>query len=96
MVRFLKCDAIEYHDKLWLVPRWLDSPAEGVTRPARLVRFDTIRHQATPNSPYKIDYVLNVPLPPELFDVRTPQEIPGHEFLELPDIQFPLIDKKNN
>jgi hypothetical protein len=91
-----KCDAIEYDGKLWLVPRWLDSPAEGVTRPARLVRFDTNRHQATPNSPHNVDYVLNVPVPRELFDVRTPPAIPGYEFLELPDLQFPLIDKTKN
>jgi hypothetical protein len=56
-----KCDAIEFDGKLWLVPRWLDFPAQGLTKPARLVRFDTLLHQATPNSPQEADYVLTSP-----------------------------------
>ena len=89
-----KCDAIEYDNKLWLVPKWIDSPAQGVTRPSRLVRFDTMRHQVTPNS--QTDYVLNDPMPAELFAIRTPPARPGYEILEMPDITFPLPGRKAN
>ncbi len=90
-----KCDAIEYEGKLWLVPRWLDIPAKGVTKPARLVRFDSLPHQAMP--PGFGDYCVNVPIPKELFEDHTPKKaIPGFEFLELPEISFPMKDRTAN
>jgi hypothetical protein len=92
-----KCDAIEFDGKLWLVPRWLDFPAQGLTKPARLVRFDTLLHQATSNSLQEADYVLNQPIPGELFEIRTPKEpILGFEFLELPEVSFPLKASKDD
>jgi hypothetical protein len=96
-VGFSKCDAVEFDGKLWLVPRWLDFPAQGLTEPARLVRFDTLLHQATPNSPQEVDYVLDQPIPGELFEIRTPkQPILGFEFLELPEVSFPLKASKGD
>jgi hypothetical protein len=92
-----KCDAIEYEGKLWLVPRWLDIPAQGVTKPARLIRFDTLPHQKTPNSPHRVDFVLNSPIPKELFEIHPPkQAIAGFEFVELPEMSLPLEDKTKN
>jgi hypothetical protein len=92
-----KMDGIEHEGKLWLVPHWLDTAAEGVTRPARLVRFDMLPHQHTPNSAYQADYVINYLIPKELFEIQTPrQAIPGFEFVEMPEIAFPLADKKMN
>jgi hypothetical protein len=94
-----KCDAIEFDGKLWLVPRWLDFPAQGLTKPARLVRFDTLLHQETPSSPspQEADYVLNQPIPGELLEIRTPkQPILGFEFLELPEVSFPLKASKDD
>jgi hypothetical protein len=92
-----KCDGIEHESKLWLVPRWLDAPALGETKPARLIRFDSLPHQHTPGSKYGAEYVINYPIPKELFEVRTPrQAIPGFEFEEFPEISFPLIDRSLN
>jgi hypothetical protein len=92
-----KIDGLEYEGKLWIVPQWCDIPAKGVTKPARLIRFDTLPHQVTPNSQYGVDFVLNSPIPKELFDLQTPkQAIPGFEFLEMPEIEFPMADKTKN
>lgn len=92
-----KCDGIEHEGKLWLVPHWLDVPAQGVTKPARLIRFDLLPHQHTPNSQYGVEYVINYPIPNELFGVQTPkQAIPGFEFQELPEIALPLKDRTAN
>jgi len=37
-------DTIEYEGKLWLVPQWLDKPKEGLSRPARIIRMDSLPH----------------------------------------------------
>jgi hypothetical protein len=92
-----KCDGIEYEGKLWLVPNWLDIPAQGVTKPARLIRFDTLPHEALPAGSAFGDYILNMPMPTELFGHQTPrQAIPGFEFQELPEITLPLKDRTAN
>ena len=90
-----KCDGLEHEGKLWLVPQWHDVPAQGVTKPARLIRFDSLKHQHTPGSQYGVEYVVNYPIPTQLFDVRTPPKpTPGFECIEMPDIEFPMLDKK--
>jgi hypothetical protein len=38
-------DVIEHDNKLWLVPQWLDIPAAGVSKPARIIWMDTLPHQ---------------------------------------------------
>jgi hypothetical protein len=92
-----KCDGIEHEGKLWLVPHWLEVPAQGVTKPARIIRFDSIPHQRTPNSRQGVEYVINYPIPKELFGSQTPrQAIPGFEFQELPEITLPLKDRTLN
>jgi hypothetical protein len=92
-----KCDGVEYEGKLWFVPQWLDVPAQGVKKPARLLRFDTLPHQAKPNSPYQVDYVINYPIPHELFEIRTPTTpMRGFEWEEMPNLTFPLGDKMLN
>jgi hypothetical protein len=92
-----RCDGLEHEGKLWLVPQWLDVPALGVTKPARLIRFDSLAHQHTPDLKYGVEYVVNYPIPKELFDVRTPlKPIAGFECVELPAIAFPLPNKNLN
>ena len=92
-----KCDGIAFEGKLWLVPHWIDAPAQGVTKPARLIRFDSLAHQHTQGSKYGAEYVVNYPIPKELFDVPTPkQAIPGFEIRELPEIAFPMSDRTLN
>jgi hypothetical protein len=92
-----KGDGIEFDGKLWLVPQWYDIPAQGVRKPARLIRFDSLPHQHTPNSKQGVEYVINYPIPKELFALETPkQAIPGFEFVEMPEIDLPMVDKTKN
>jgi hypothetical protein len=90
-------DVIEHDRKLWLVPHWLDVPAQGVSKPARIIRMDILPHQKNPpNSPYG-DYVLNVPIPKALLNPQTPKRtIAGFEVQELPEITLPLKDRTAN
>jgi hypothetical protein len=92
--KIYKVDAIEYEQKLWLVPRWLDAPARGVTMPARLIRMDTLPYQKMTHSSYGADFVLNVPVPKVLLGPTTPQEaVPDFEVRELPEVEIPLAEK---
>jgi hypothetical protein len=92
-----KCDSVEFEGKLWLIANWYDIPARGVRQPARLIRFDTLPHQTMTNPAYGADYVLNYPIPKELFAFETPkQAVPGFEYVEMPEITFPLPDKTKN
>jgi hypothetical protein len=88
-------DAIEYQGKLWLVPHWLDMPAQGVTMPARIVRFDNLRYDDV-RSTNLGDFVVTMSMPKELFETQSPkQPITGYEYLELPEIRIPLAAKAN-
>ncbi|HEY5379911.1 MAG TPA: hypothetical protein VIJ78_10300, partial [Pseudolabrys sp.] len=88
-----KSDAIEYEGKLWLVPHWLDMPAQGVTMPARIIRFDN-RQYSDVRGTNLGDFVVNDSMPKELFDHQTPrQPIAGYEYLEMPEIRIPLAPR---
>ena len=63
-------DTIEYAGTLWLVTHWVDNPDGSVTMPARLVCLSLLPHQKTNGSQH--DYVLNKPLPKEIFDLDVP------------------------
>jgi hypothetical protein len=85
-------DTIEHDGKLWLVPHWLDTIDGRWTSPARIIRIDLLRHSRFGAS----EYLLNDPLPKELFDERSPKEpIAGYEVVELPEIQFATPKKSN-
>jgi hypothetical protein len=91
-----KCDAIEHEGKLWLVPEWLDVPAQGVTKPRRIIRMDTLRHQRMKNPAYKLDYVLNDYMPKAVLDGKAPPEQAClYEIVELPEIEFPMRPRTN-
>lgn len=80
-----ECDGIEWQGKLWLVPYWYDDKAAGVTTPARVIRFDSVAHGKSGEG-----YVVNDPIPKELFAVETPkQPVPGYEYVELPAMTKP-------
>ena len=69
-------DTVEYAGFLWLVPLWTDSPDGKLTMPARLVCLSLLPHEKT--SGHQHDYVLNTPLPIEIFDYEAlPPEAPG-------------------
>jgi hypothetical protein len=92
----VKVDAIEYEGGLWLVPQWLDVPAQRVTKPARLIRMDVLQHQRMPPT-YKADFVLNAGMPKALFDCSAPlKSALGYEVRELPEISLPAADKAAN
>src|ERR1700694_4313180 len=38
----LLVDTIEHDGGLWLVPCWLDTPYPGMSKPARLIRLDSL------------------------------------------------------
>lgn len=41
-----RCFGVRHAEKLWLVPTWMKLPSEPSARPVRIVRFDTLPHQA--------------------------------------------------
>lgn len=84
------CDGLEHEGKLWLVPQWLDVPGQGLTKPVRLIRFDQLEHTHSPGAKDGIEYVVNVPIPKTLFDIRTPKITePGFEVVDLPELALP-------
>lgn len=88
-----KTDAIEFEGKLWLVPHWLDMPAQGVTMPGRIVRFDNLQYSDVRGTNLG-DFVVNMSMPKELFAPESPkQPIAGYEYRELPEIRIPLAAK---
>jgi hypothetical protein len=84
-----KVDVIRHDGKLWLVPHWLEAPSLGVSRPARMVRFDNQPHQENIGSPFG-DYILNGPAPKALLRMEPLKEQSfSFDHLELPDIDVP-------
>lgn len=83
-------DVIEYEGKLWLVPLWL-SPQDGKWQtPARIIRFDHLKHQ---NRGLKgvFEYTLQAPIPTAVLNgTAPPQEAAYYEVIERPNIQFPV------
>lgn len=86
-------DLIEHENELWLVPHWYDVPAQGVTKPARLIRLKSLRYQPPAGV---LRYIVNTPIPKALLNLQTPkQSIPGIEVQEMPEISLPLLGKKH-
>jgi hypothetical protein len=86
-------DIIEHNNELWLVPHWYDVPAQGVTKPARLIRLKTLRYQPPVGNR---GYVVNTPIPTALLNLPTPkQSVPGIEVQEMPELSLPLLGKKH-
>lgn len=91
--KILSVDTIEHEGKIWLVPKWLASPVEGVQRPERLVRIDVLQHQRIVRKPGSLpaDYVLNSPVPRHALEgAPHRQKEPAFEIVWSPDIQVPL------
>ena len=81
--RIDKIDTIEHEGKFWLVPQWLDIPAEGWTMPARIILLDTLRHQRLEPGGLA-DFLLNDPLPKAVLE--------GHVLTEQAK-QYVVVDK---
>jgi len=82
----LAVDTIEYEGKLWLVPKWLESPTEGWRQPAHIICLTTLPHEKWGDR-----FLLRCPMPRAVFDGRRQQETKG-EFVvvNLPDVRLPL------
>jgi hypothetical protein len=86
-------DLIEYDNELWLVPHWYDVPAQGVTKPARIIRLKSLRYQPPAGDNR---YVVNTPIPIALLNLPTPkQPIAAIEVQEMPEISLPLVGKRH-
>ena len=86
-------DIIEHDSELWLVPHWYDVPAQGVTKPARIIRLKSFRYQPPAGN---LRYVVNTPIPTVLLNLPTPkQPVFGIEVQEMPELSLPLSTKKH-
>ena len=86
-------DIIEHDNELWLVPHWYDVPAQGVTKPARLIRLKSLRYQPPVGNR---GYVVNTPIPTALLNLPTPkQSVLSIEVQEMPELSLPLLGKKH-
>lgn len=72
---------LEYEGKLWLVPDWLVNKAEGLRKPKRLIRIDTLPHSPGHGGVC----LLNLPIPKDVLDGKSLGE---YEILEGDEISF--------
>lgn len=92
---FHELDLIEHDNELWLVPHWYDVPAQGVTKPNRLIRLKSLRYQASAGADNR--YIVNTPIATALLNLPTPrQPVPGIEVQELPELSLPLVGKRRH
>lgn len=88
------CDAVEYDDTLWLVPKWLDVPAEGYRTPERMLRLDQFQHQMFP-APSPINVAVSEPIPHELYSGELTQPLKDKYIVyERPDFRFKTAEAK--
>jgi hypothetical protein len=66
----LTVDVIKYGGHNWLVPTWLENIAEGWRMPERIVLLDWLPHQTWEDrsGPGNAQFVVNSPIPKEVFD----------------------------
>jgi hypothetical protein len=86
-------DTISYKGKLWLVPKWLETPALGVRRPERMVPIDDLPYQKIEWKPggFPADYSLEHSIPtPVLTGALDQGKDSGYEVVASPDIHYPL------
>lgn len=81
-----ECPAIEHDGALWLVPAWISFPAEGYTKPTRMIPLA----QFQPKALGPRDLAIDGQLPNTLFaDSRlSPSMIQQYGVREQPDIKF--------
>lgn len=89
-----KCDVVDFEGKLWLVPYWLESPSEGVRRPIRIIRIDSLPLQNTVDTAFGVDLLLKCKVPISLLGLASPKEpVTEFEVRELPNLAVPLPDR---
>lgn len=81
------CDAVEYDDTIWLVPRWIDAPGD-YRMPERMLRLDQFEHQMFP-APSPINIAVSEPIPHELYSGElTPALKEKYQLYDRPDFRF--------
>ena len=85
-------DTIEYEDKLWLVPEWLDgTPKKGYSKPARIICMSSLEQSG---SFEENDYVLKHPIPKAVLDGNVPKGLENkYVVIENPAIIFDTPDE---
>ena len=63
-------DAIPYAGRIWLVPQWVDDPAENTTRPVRIVLLETMAYRRSEGA--VADFFVEEPAPKYVFEGRIP------------------------
>jgi hypothetical protein len=81
-------DVIEHDGGFWLVPEWLDNPAQKLTTPLRIVSLEALGgHRMAGESS---DFLVELPVPKYVFDGRIPPEEAGkYVVVESPEIYIP-------
>jgi hypothetical protein len=84
------CDAVEYDDTLWLVPKWLDVPAEGYRTPERMLRLDQFQHRMFP-APSPINIAVSEPVPHALYSGELTAALKDkYQLYDRPDFRFKM------
>jgi hypothetical protein len=76
-------DIVEYDDRLWIVPAWLEGTIGGTIVPARIICVDGMLMEKAPANS-GADYFLSNPLPTALLEGRGVEQ--GYVVVEKPDI----------
>jgi hypothetical protein len=78
------CDTIEHEGKLWLVPQWLDKQAEGLSRPACIIRMDNLA-QTGPQQATSPHFALKDYMPKTVLDgTASPEIAQKYEIVDMP------------
>ena len=86
------CDAVEYDETIWLVPRWIDAP-DGYRTPERMLRLDQFEHQMFP-APSAINIAVNEPVPHQLFSGELTAALKEkYQLYDRPDFRFKMSGK---
>lgn len=81
-------DTIEYKGKFWIVTEWNEIPEAGLTKPARIICVDNLKHQKI-GSGDQIEFVLNDPIPKSVLHCQDQIQLAkmGLVVIDNPDIQ---------
>jgi hypothetical protein len=82
-------DVIQYEERFWLVPEWLDNHAEKISMPVRIISFDQVAHHRMKGT--NPEFVVECPIPKSVFEDRlSSEEAKQYEIVERPPIVIPL------
>ena len=78
-------DTIEYEEKLWLVPSWLEAIGKSQKKPERIICLTYLGFQKTKFQGF--DYLLNNPMPKDVLFGQIPSKLKNeYTILMSPDI----------